>query len=189
MLIRNVLFLHPGLSLLVEYMLDIFLIWSCFSLEEIRRHDWEVDVTTRRVVTHDALVLPPLHPDAYLACYNLFSSRCLRPKMVSSSLIFFPCLLKTILPGITQLPLPDSEWHVRVALFRLWRVFFFAEGQEKHSIVEFKGGKIIFKQKPISFHKQSETLQGAVNWLDSSVTSNNVANRNCGFSRHARGTN
>jgi len=43
--------------------------------------------------------------------------------------------------------------------------FFLTERQEKAPIFEFKSGKIIFKQKPMSFDKQSETLQGAVNYL------------------------
>ena len=32
--------------------------------------------------------------------------------------------------------------------------------QDKVSIVELKNGKVLFKQKPISFEKQSDTLQG-----------------------------
>ena len=34
------------------------------------------------------------------------------------------------------------------------------EKQDKVSIVELKNGKVVFKQKPISFEKQSDTLQG-----------------------------
>ena len=34
------------------------------------------------------------------------------------------------------------------------------EKQDKASIVELKNGKVVFKQKPISFEKQSDTLQG-----------------------------
>lgn len=36
----------------------------------------------------------------------------------------------------------------------------FPEKQEKPSIVELKNGKVYFRQKPLSFEKQSETLQG-----------------------------
>ena len=35
------------------------------------------------------------------------------------------------------------------------------EKQDKVSIVELKNRKVVFKQKPISFEKQSDTLQGA----------------------------
>ncbi len=38
--------------------------------------------------------------------------------------------------------------------------YFFSEKQENFSIVELKNGKVFFKQKPISYEKQSETLQG-----------------------------
>ena len=34
------------------------------------------------------------------------------------------------------------------------------EKQDRASIVELKNGKVVFKQKPISFEKQSDTLQG-----------------------------
>ena len=34
------------------------------------------------------------------------------------------------------------------------------EKQDKVSTVELKNGKVVFKQKPISFEKQSDTLQG-----------------------------
>ena len=34
------------------------------------------------------------------------------------------------------------------------------EKQDKACIVELKNGKVVFKQKPISFEKQSDTLQG-----------------------------
>jgi chromatin assembly factor 1 subunit A len=34
-------------------------------------------------------------------------------------------------------------------------------GVRKSELVEIKNGKVIFKQKPLSFEKQSETMQGA----------------------------
>jgi hypothetical protein len=34
------------------------------------------------------------------------------------------------------------------------------EKQDKASIAHLKNGKVVFKQKPISFEKQSDTLQG-----------------------------
>ena len=36
--------------------------------------------------------------------------------------------------------------------------------QDKASIVELKNGKVVFKQKPISFEKQSDTLQGELRY-------------------------
>ena len=55
---------------------------------------------------------------------------------------------------------PESELDVLV-----WRdsgsdASLLQEKQDKASIVELKNGKVVFKQKPISFEKQSDTLQG-----------------------------
>lgn len=40
------------------------------------------------------------------------------------------------------------------------------EKQDKASIVELRNGKVVFKQKPISFEKQSDTLQGEFTIMD-----------------------
>ena len=43
---------------------------------------------------------------------------------------------------------------------------FLQEKHDKVSIVELRNGKVIFKQKPISFEKQSDTLQGESSSMD-----------------------
>jgi hypothetical protein len=54
----------------------------------------------------------------------------------------------------------ESELDAFFFSFRNSDASLLQEKQDKLSIVELKNGKVVFKQKPISFEKQSDTLQG-----------------------------
>ena len=60
------------------------------------------------------------------------------------------------------LPLGPAGKFDALVFFAYLTCFASLAKQDRTSIVEFKNGKINFKQKPMSFEKQSETLQGTV---------------------------
>ena len=55
---------------------------------------------------------------------------------------------------------PESELDVLIRRDSSSDASRLQETQDKASIVELKNGKVFFKQKPISFKRQSDTLQG-----------------------------
>ena len=55
---------------------------------------------------------------------------------------------------------PESELHVLIRENSSSDALLLQKKQDKAFIVELKNGKVVFKQKPISFEKQSDTLQG-----------------------------
>jgi hypothetical protein len=59
------------------------------------------------------------------------------------------------------------------------------EKPEKPPLVELKNGKLVFRQKPLSLEKLSETMQGASDHLRFGSTSTNYASRNYAVSEHA----
>jgi len=133
-------------------------------LKSRTRDIWRV--VTTRTCSHgfDWLPLSPSYPDTHPASlehlHNVYVG-----KWYQLQFNLLPHLLKAIFSGAVQLPSPDSEWRGGIDRNLNYDASFLTERQEKAAIFEFKSGKLIFKQKPMSLDKQSETLQGAVKYF------------------------